>query len=251
MTYQLFFGLPQLQQSSFLRRRLYCLRDRQYCLSFLQRCSLRARSRKCLKLVHTGPHYAPLTRTPWSVFRKILSELRNVRGQFDPEKKAHVAIFLDVLTSVLVLWATIGRDLRRIYDPSMTKQTFETVFKYYIWGGRESYQIKQQIRERLPNQNGNQTPELPAWDALVDFAGLQLSAPQHLMECAHVCREFSIREMLSRSESHDRRLAATLGQNSRVRQLSVALSDYLVAAGGLPTDFAKRVQRIVLSDPTA
>ena len=39
----------------------------------------------------------PLSRTPWSTFRKIVAELRAARGHFDPNKGEHLTIFFDVL----------------------------------------------------------------------------------------------------------------------------------------------------------
>ncbi len=46
--------------------------------------------------------------------------------------------FFDVLASAFVLWAAMGRDIRRFYEPSMEKAVFETGLRYYLWGGKES-----------------------------------------------------------------------------------------------------------------
>src|ERR1700704_892 len=67
----------------------------------------------------------PLSQTPWSTFRKILAELRTTRGHIDPTKDEHLAIFFDVLSSTFVLWAAMGRDIRRFYEPSMDKSAFQ------------------------------------------------------------------------------------------------------------------------------
>lgn len=40
----------------------------------------------------------------------------------------------------------------------------------------------------------------------------------------------------------DRSLSARFKQNTRIRQFSTALGDYLVAAGALPRDLSKRVE---------
>ena len=78
----------------------------------------------------------PLSTTPWHAFRRFLAELRDLRGQFDPAKDEHTAIFIDALASIFVLWASIGRDVRRFYEPKMDKAHFESVLRYYIWGGK-------------------------------------------------------------------------------------------------------------------
>ena len=186
----------------------------------------------------------PLTQVPWSTFRKTLAELRAVRGKIDPQKSAHVAIFLDVLASAFVLWAVLGRDIRRFYEPTMGKDAFEKVLRYYLWGGKESYDIRQQLRDKS-TVKGDAPVELPAWDLLVAFVGLILSAPQHILDCAHICRELSFKIASGSDHNHDRVLSERMKANSRVRQFSGALGDYMVAAGGLPKDTAKRVQEVL------
>jgi hypothetical protein len=186
----------------------------------------------------------PLTQTPWSTFRKVLAELRAIRGHVDPAKDEHLAIFFDVLSSTFVLWAAMGRDIRRFYEPSMDKSAFQAVLRYYVWGGKESYNIRQQMRDRAAIDNGA-TVELPAWDALVAFAGLIVSAPQSILECAHVCREVSIRAASGVNPNFDEHLSHHLKSSARIRQFSVALGDYLVSASGLPNDLAKRAQGVL------
>ena len=95
----------------------------------------------------------PLSHAPWSTFRRILAQLRTVRGHVDPTKDPHLAIFFDVAASAFVLWAAMGRDIRRFYEPSMNKAAFETVLRYYLWGGKESHNIRQQMRERATAEN--------------------------------------------------------------------------------------------------
>src|ERR1700730_13037305 len=197
-------------------------------------------------LFNLARNSVPLTKSPWSVFRRLLAALQEVRGQFDPEKPPHVAIFLDVLASAFVLWAVLGRDIRRFYEPTMEKPAFEKILRYYLWGGKELYQIRQQMRERMGSGNGS-AGELPAWDSLLSFTGLIVGAPQSLLECAHVCREMSIRAATGPNETHDKIIAERLKSSSRLRQFSVALGDYLVAGGHLPKDMGKKVQGLLFA----
>ncbi len=183
----------------------------------------------------------PLSRAPWSTFRRILVELRAVRGHVDPAKDAHLAIFFDVLASAFVLWAAMGRDIRRFYEPSMEKAVFETGLRYYLWGGKESYNIRQQMRERAAAENRG-TVELPGWESLIAFVGLIVSAPQSILDCANVCRELSIRAAAGADATFDKRISNHLKTKSRIRQFSAGLGDYLVEAGALPKDLAKRMQ---------
>jgi hypothetical protein len=158
---------------------------------------------------------APLTHAPWSVFRKINAELRTVRGQFDPGKDEHVSIFFDILCSCFVIWAAMGRDIRRFYEPSMDKAEFETVLRYYDWGGKEAYNIRQQMRERSCNEASSNL-ELPGWDTLVAFTGLLLSAPQSIIACAYARRELSIRTVSGAVPTYDNQLTALYKKNNHL-----------------------------------
>jgi len=177
-------------------------------------------------------HSAPLTDSPWSVFRKILAELRAAKGQFDPSKSEHLAVFFDILASVFVLWAQMAREIRRLYQPDTKRADFEKTLRYYLWGGRDAYQLRQQLSK-------GKHAELPAWEKIVAFSGMVLSAPQSVFGCAHICREISIRCVSEANEAFDQELQTRLNSGGRNRQYMSSLVECIVEAGGLPTDFVK------------
>jgi hypothetical protein len=149
-------------------------------------------------------------------------------------------IFLDIMASVFILWSTIGRDIRRFYDPKMNKTEFEKALRYYIWGGKESYQIRQELRQR--SDLATTTQEFPSWDKLVSFAGLVIAGPHELFGCVNICREMSIRIISGKLPEPEKRLSLMLARNKRARQFILAATDYMIAACGLPKDLATRVQ---------
>lgn len=187
-----------------------------------------------------GRNLAPVTREPWRVFRRAIADMRSVKGQFDPAKDGHVALFLDVLSAVFMLWSSLGRDIRRLYDPKMTKGEFERALRYYIWGGKESYQIRLEIRQRAEAVGGVQ--EFPAWDRLVSLASLIITAPQEVFDCVGLCRDLAIRSACGRNAEHDKRLSKSFASNRRARQFIMAGVDYMIAASGVPKDFSTRIQ---------
>lgn len=196
-------------------------------------------------LLDVTRNIVPLTVTPWAVFRRIIAELKAVRGEFDPEKPKHLAIYMDLLSSTLVLWSVIGRDIRRFYQPTMQKADFERVFRYYIWGGREAYGIRQKMRELGPAGEVEATVELPRWSTLVQFAGLVISAPQFLFGSALAAREFSIRSLSGTDIGFDANLQVLLKTNNRANQFISGLSGYLIQAAGLPSDLGRKVESIL------
>ena len=167
---------------------------------------------------------APLSLTPWSAFRRLIAELRGVRGIFDPGKVHHVAIFFDALASAFVLWAAMARDVRRLYEPTMGKESFERNLRYYIWGGKDSYVIRQQMKDRSVTE-ATGTVELPSWNLLVGFAGLIIGSPQSVLDCAIVCRELALRIASTPNADFDRRLSDYVAIRPRVRQFTTGLPD--------------------------
>jgi hypothetical protein len=121
------------------------------------------------------------------------------------------------------------------------------MLRYYIWGGKESYLVRQQIREKVSAEEGdNSSLELPEWKRLVAFVGIVISAPQDIFQCAYVCRELSMHFGVGRMEKYDQRLKQTLRSNSRLRQYSLALAEYLVLASGIPKDLYKNIEKVLL-----
>ncbi len=188
----------------------------------------------------------PLSQAPWSTFRKILAELRRTRGEFDPNKEMHLAIYFEVLASCFLLWAVMGRDIRRFYEPTMKREEFEKVLGYYLWGGKESFEMRQLLRAKTAEtKNSGGTLELPAWAKLLSFSGLIVNAPQRIFECAFACREFALRAVSPPNAEFDQKLQEHLKDNSRIRQFSSSLNEYLTEAGGLPRDLAKRADGLL------
>lgn len=193
-------------------------------------------------LLDLARNVVPLTSAPWTTFRRVLAEIRIAKGYIDPAKDSHVAIFFDILASTFVLWATLGRDIRRFYEPTISKEAFSKILRYYLWGGKDSYNLRQQLHEKSGSESNN-SMDLPQWDSLVSFAGLLVSEPQSIFECAHLCRELSIRVAAGSDSTLDKSLSDRMAKNTRLRQYTSSLSDYLVDAGGLPKDFKKRVAK--------
>jgi len=200
------------------------------------------------ELLHLNRNVVPLASSHVGTFRRYIAELRAARGAFDPAKPAHLCIFLDCLSSLLFLWATLARDARRFYQATMPKDEFEKTLKYYLWGGKESYQIRKQMREKSTTENRSQSAEeFPAWDRLVSFVGLVIAAPQSIFECAHFCREIAFRVACGSNATFDEELARIASSNTRVKQFSSSLSDYILAACGIPKDMGRAAESLILS----
>jgi len=189
-------------------------------------------SEDLLSLAH---NQIPLSHTPSMTFRRVILALRAIRGEFDPRKRDHVAILLDVVASVFVLWIAMSRDIRRFYEPTMDRGNFERILRYYIWGGKEAYSVRQQMRDKVA-QNSSSTLDLPNWNLLVNFCGIVVSAPQNMMDCVFICRELSLSLVSGDISCFDLQIERIVSRNSRARQFVSSIFHYLVSAAALPDE---------------
>lgn len=187
----------------------------------------------------------PTTLRPASTFRKVVAELRSLKGNFDPERADHLAIILDTMSSCFLMWSVMARDIRRFFDPKMDKTEFEQTLRFYLWDGREAYHIRQLLAERGSRETGGQAVDLPSWNSLLQMAGLIIGSPQSVFECASICKELSVRAVSVRSEPLEAALKKRISSNNRVRQFTGSLAKYLVEASGMPTDMVKSVTAAV------
>ncbi|MCC5979730.1 MAG: hypothetical protein JJU21_16845 [Salinarimonas sp.] len=198
-------------------------------------------------------HYtAPLSLKPEQTFRKILAAIRKNRGDFDPEKDDHVAIVFDIISYMFILWARMGRDLRRIYSPTMRRENFEDALRLYVWGGHESYAIRQAILENslragMAGNAAGDLQEFPAWKRFVSFVGLVISSPDDIFRCAEMCREFSIRQVSPHNADFDEKIKKRFKTNNRLAQFITAATSYVTEACRLPTDLEKKINDQVLT----
>ena len=196
------------------------------------------------KMVNLARNQVPLSSTPWTTFRHIIVELRRTRGEYDPGKASHVALFLEVLASAMVLWGALARDISRFYEANMDQASFEKVLRYYVWGGRDGFNMRLQLAKVA----GREATEFPAWRKLVDYSTMTVAAPRCLLSCAHMFREMSIRTATESVPAFDIGLSERFSKDNRVRQFMLGMNVYLVEAGEMPKDMLAAVEGLLLSD---
>ena len=186
----------------------------------------------------------PVTNAPCTTFRHVIAELLKTRGQYDPERSDHVAIFLDILSSTMVVWGSLARDISRFFDGAAGKASFEDVLRYYFWGGKDGYEQRRQIAKYARKES----TEIPEWGRLVELAARTAAAPTTVVSGSLAFRELSVRSATDREEEFDKELRKMFVEDSRLRRFMLDMSDYLVGAGGLPEDLGTAVKEMLLSD---
>jgi hypothetical protein len=186
-------------------------------------------------------HLTPVSREPAKTFRRLVSELRSIRGELDPAKPAHRAIFLDAVCAMLILWSSIAKEVRRIYRSDATAEEFVELLRFYLWGGQEAFAIRQELARKFESENA----DLPEWSRLQKFVSHALSEPNQLLPSALASRELSIREVVDKEQNHEKNLSDILKREPRVSQFILGASDYLVHAARIPAEFQKLISEAI------
>lgn len=172
--------------------------------------------------------------------KRLLAALQKGKGEFNPEKKAHIAIFQHSIMMFSFLMARIVHDLKTIIDFDANKNDFEKILKYYIWGGREAYSQRQKMIQLFSSANQSSAilaPELREWDSFVELNRKLLDSPVDVFKCCFPMREIYFRNLSPIEESKDRFVAKLIASNKRLRQFIMSQARYLAGASQLPREF--------------
>jgi hypothetical protein len=172
--------------------------------------------------------------------KRLLAALQKGKGEFNPEKPAHLAIFHHALMIFIFLMSQIVHDLKNVIDFDANKNDFEKLLKYYIWGGKESFLQRQKMAKLFADSNHDPSmiePSLQEWDTFVELTRKLLDSPSEVAKCCFPMREISFRNIVAPVKDKDLFLAKTIKSNNRIRQFITSQARYLVKAVKLPHEF--------------
>ena len=179
--------------------------------------------------------------------KRLLAALQKGKGEFNPVKDTHAAIFYHVVMTFSYLMAKAVHDLKAIVDFDANKEEFEKLLKYYIWGGREAFSIKQKMSQLFSSTNTSMAsiePELREWELFVELVRKLLDSPVDVFKCCFPMREISIRKLAVNDEAKDLFLAKSISNNKRIRQFASSQAKYLIKATQLPAEFDSNLSSI-------
>lgn len=172
--------------------------------------------------------------------RNLLGHMKLAAGELDPSKDLHRAVFKLALAQFSMFVNDMVCNFHNIFDPQTDKAQFERILRYYIWGGKENYELRQRLNVALKAARGvNEIEpfELPGWDRFVDFFRGCLDSPLSLSAICLPLKDLAFRELSLQIDDVDRRLSARLRANNRVRQFSLAAAIYFTEATKIPRVF--------------
>lgn len=186
----------------------------------------------------------PIERDAVKALRKFLAALTKIKGELDPAKEKHKCLFLYSVSIFAFLMAQVVHDLRNIIEFDAEEKQFESILKYYIWGGRDSYTLRSRLTELFAAQRDGvllQEPELRDWSGFMELTRKLLNSPMDIQKCMFPLREFAFMKVAVRDESKVQYVAGLVQSNKRLRQFCVSLARYLVESLRLPREFSSQL----------
>lgn len=173
----------------------------------------------------------PLERNNVAGFRALLARLRKAEGEFDASKPAHRALWGLVVCEALRLLSNLAVEFNSVFDPAMSKEKFEALLRNYVWGGRESYQLRQKLHSQVRSaRHGEEDSQLdlPGWDRFLELMRSFMDAPHLASSGVLPAKDLAFRQLaLGDRELADKRIKAELANSTRARQYVIATSRYL------------------------
>lgn len=179
--------------------------------------------------------------------RNGLSIVMKSAGELDPAKAAHRMLFQCALSAFLLHASYAVADLKNVFDFNMSQLDFDRLLRFFLWEGRENYELRRKLRraliERTSASDAEADFDLPEWPRLLQLFRTFLEAPEGLASLPLIAKELAFREAMPSSKADaDQRLVSLFSSNKRARQFIFAASSYLCAASGVPRDFERLLE---------
>ncbi len=194
---------------------------------------------------------AALERSGPKGLRNGLSAIMRAAGELDPGKPVHRMLFGCSLSAFLLHSAMAVATLKDVFDFAMPKDGFEQRLRYFLWEGRENYELRLKLRRALSERGGtagdaNTEFDLPQWGRLVELMRGYLEAPEALAGLPLIAKEVAFRAASPSPKSDaDHRLRKLFSNNNRARQFIFLAANYLVLASGLPKEFSRQLESAI------
>lgn len=178
--------------------------------------------------------------------RKVVAKLRAIRGELDPAKPDHVAVFGDALALFLLALSELSNRLFLILLRPTSKEEFSSSLLAMLYGGYDNLEVAQKIRQLLSGTDTEAVssvfPETGRFEQLVQEL---LQAPQQVLHAALFARELSLRFLMKAPANRFQQELALEAPFSP--KFIYMASDYLQKALRLPPEFSEIYASAALS----
>jgi hypothetical protein len=190
---------------------------------------LRDTSARIAPLVNFLVSEAPFETDPAAGFRTLLSRLKQAEGEFDSTKPPHLMLYGLLLSQALTYLSAMTRAFGSAFEAAMPLPKFENSLRNYVWGGKESYALRQRLHVALQaGRPADVLPfQLPGWERFVELQRSMLDAPFLVGSAALAVKDLAFKHLSLPRELADKRIRLELTRNARARQFALQVNRYV------------------------
>lgn len=178
--------------------------------------------------------------------RRTVAKLRTIRGELDPARPEHVAVFGDALALFLLALSELANRLFLVLLRPSSQDEFSSSLLAMIYGGYDNLEVAQKVRRLAagaePDAALNIFPEIERFEHLVREL---LQAPREVLTAALYARELSL-SFLTGAGPNRFQQELTVEAPFASKFVYMA-SDYLQKAIRLPPEFGSLYSDAALS----
>ncbi len=210
--------------------------------------SIREKSKGLAPLLLYLLNEAPLEKVSTEGFRTLLSKLKQTAGEFDVSKPTHRCLYSLAVTQALIFLAGMTREFHNVFDPAMDKAAFSSSLRYYAWGGKEGYALREKLHKALQANKQHEEAvafDLPGWERFVELMRTFMDAPLLVGAAALPLKDIGFRELCDIRELAERRIAAEFGANARSRQFTLLVNKYIASLSRMLQDSGAHLSSVL------
>ena len=169
--------------------------------------------------------------------RKTVGVLMQVRPELDPKKVEHLAIAGDICSLFMHSLSTMVSKIFSHYLLPDNRDELSSALLFLLYGGRDSYQIRNRIREMVIAKSEEKPSflSLPDWDKFIQLSRQTLDSPVEVNKSALIIREIAWAIMVSNTNrDYVTGLCTKYPQGAR---FAIQGIDYLFDAVKMPPEF--------------
>lgn len=171
--------------------------------------------------------------------RKTLMLLLELKPELNPETREHIVVVGDIISLFMHSLAVIVSKIFSQYLQPKKREDLSNALLYLIYGGRDSYQMRNRLRQMMLESRGNAKVDtaltLPEWDSFVQMIRQTLDSPVELNKTPLILREIAWSYLCGSSErGFAAYLASMYPQAARFAVLGLG---YVCKAIQLPPEF--------------
>ena len=173
-----------------------------------------------------------------------LSALLKSGPELDPRKPLHRTLFGNLVSALLIFLSSAAASIKEVFQFSMQKTEFERTMRYFIWEGRENYEIRRDMKSAIDEARGARSNDLdlPEWNLFLEMMRSFLDAPEAVTSLPFLSKELAFRASAARRKDADDHIRSLFAANNRARQFLFSTARYLVHAGKLPLEFSSLLE---------